>query len=314
MKRIRPIFHTLRFHRSNWKAVALCFFAATVFWFFNALNKTYTTNLKFPLRFEYDQNNYVPLRALPKEVRLNVTGNGWALFRRSAGVKVPPLEIPLERPTDTKRIVGSTLPPFFSNQLEGLQINYVLADTLYIDIEPKTGRWIRLALDRDLIDVRDGYGLSSNISILPDSIFIEGPRPLIQGFTDTLQLEFPFRDIAVPFMEDVEVKINQSETIRRDPPTVAVMFTVEQYLSITDSVKLSLVNVPRNVRPLMGKASVAVKIRGPQSLVTNSAIDSVKAIVDLEGLKKGQYKVLPRIENLPKFTELIAIDSVSIKF
>mgnify|MGYP000489331719 CR=1 FL=1 len=130
------IFRVLHFHRRNWKAIALCFFAATVFWFLNALNKTYTTNLRFPLTFEFDRQNFVPVKALPGEIRLNVTGNGWNLFRRSTGVKIPPLEIPLERPVETKKIVGSTLPAFFTNQLDGLEINYVLTDTIFVDLEP----------------------------------------------------------------------------------------------------------------------------------------------------------------------------------
>ena len=74
----------------------LCVFTATIFWFFNALNKTYTTNINFPLAFDYDSENFIPVEGLPQTVRLNVTGNGWELFKRSTGVKQDPLEIPLE--------------------------------------------------------------------------------------------------------------------------------------------------------------------------------------------------------------------------
>jgi hypothetical protein len=71
MKVINSIFNVLRFNQRNWRAVVLCIFAATVFWFFNALNKTYTTNLRFPLSFDYDHENFVPVKALPRDVRIN---------------------------------------------------------------------------------------------------------------------------------------------------------------------------------------------------------------------------------------------------
>ena len=103
----------------------LCVFTATIFWFFNALNKTYTTNINFPLAFDYDSENFIPVEGLPQTVRLNVTGNGWELFKRSTGVKQDPLEIPLEGLEEVKKIVGSGLKFPFTNQLNGLQINRI---------------------------------------------------------------------------------------------------------------------------------------------------------------------------------------------
>src|SRR5688572_24339178 len=203
MKLIDSIFNVLRFNQRNWKAVVLCVFAATVFWFFNALNKTYTTNIRFPLSFDYDKENFVPVKALPRDVRINVTGNGWVLFRRSTGVKIPPLEIPVERPLDTKKIVGSTLPAYFVNQIDGLEINYVLTDTLYLELEPKTGRWIHLSLDTSKLMLKEEHGLASKVSIMPDSIFIEGPKPVIDGLQDPVQITLPFNEIDEHFMEDV---------------------------------------------------------------------------------------------------------------
>src|SRR3954468_23763656 len=106
MSVFKSILNVLRFNRRNWRAVVLCIFAATIFWFLNALNKSYTTNLNFPLRFDYDKTNFVPVRSLPRQVRINVTGNGWDLFKQSTGVKNIPLEIPLERPADVKKNSG----------------------------------------------------------------------------------------------------------------------------------------------------------------------------------------------------------------
>ena len=137
MNIIQSIFNLLRFHRKNWKAVVLCIFAATVFWLFNSLNKNYTTNINLPLVFDYDREHYIAIRPLPEAVRFNVTGGGWNLFRKSVGLKVPPLIIPLPQPSEVKKIVGSTLPALITNQPEGFSINFVLTDTLHVAIEPK---------------------------------------------------------------------------------------------------------------------------------------------------------------------------------
>src|SRR5687767_9682749 len=104
MSVIKSIFNLLRFNRKNWKAVVLCVLAATVFWFFNSLNKRYTTNITFPVTFDYDDENYIAVKPLPSSVRINVTGVGWDLFRRSLGIKIPPLVIPIDRPAEVKKI------------------------------------------------------------------------------------------------------------------------------------------------------------------------------------------------------------------
>lgn len=304
----------LRFNRRNWKAVVLCIFAATVFWFLNALNKTYTTNLKFPLSFDYDRDNFVPVSSLPTDVRINVTGNGWMLFRRSAGLKIPPLEIPLERPVDTKKILGNSLPSYFNNQLDGLQINYVLTDTIYVDLEPKTGRWISLTLDSASINLKEGYTLASYVSILPDSIYIEGPKPTVNSIEEPVKLTLPFEEIDDHFMEDVEIKLKPAEVLRRDPPTVAVMFNVERLITIQDSIELRIENLPEGVWPVIGRKEIPISISLPENMTEQLEMDSLYAVLNLKRVKKGEHMLLPRIVGLPPFTSVLHIDSVKIKF
>jgi len=292
--------------------VVLCVFAATVFWFFNALNKSYTTNISFPLEFEYNVENYVAVRPLPAAVRLNVTGMGWDLFRRSIGVKVPPLIIPLERPSEIKKIVGS--PALFANQLERLEINFVLTDTLHLALEPKGTRWISLGLDAPSILFRNGYGMVSEASIYPDSVFIEGPWKLIQSISEPVAIRLEQRNIDENFMEDVEVKFLNDELIKRDPPTVSVHFEVDQLVNVKDSVKLILSNLPKGARPIIGLKKIPVTLAIPKRQLPQFYADSLKAEVNLKDFLKGERKVLPYIVGLRPFARVIAVDSITVKF
>jgi hypothetical protein len=302
----------LRFNRRNWKAVVLCVFAATVFWFLNALNKTYTTNLNFPLRFDFDHENFVPVRSLPRQVRINVTGNGWDLFKRSTGVKIGPLEIPLERPAETKKIVGSTLPVFFSNQIEGLNINFVLTDTLYIDLEPKAGRWITIAVDSAEQNLRAGYGLTSDVTIMPDSVFMEGPQRLIDNLREPVKIRLPQRNIDENFSDDVEIDIPASDVIKRDPPTVSVTFDVDRLTEVRDSLLVAVENVPSTVSTVETRY-IPVILLVPEKLKDKVALDSARAILDLRNFRRGEARILPRIVGLPRHVIVSKIDSVRIK-
>ena len=311
---IQSILNLLRFNRNNWKAVALCVFAATVFWLFNALNKRYTTNINLPLVFDYDQENYVAVRPLPEAVRFNVTGVGWNLFRRSAGLQVPPLVVPLPQPAEIKKIVGSTIPGLVANQPEGFDINFVLTDTLHVAIEPKASKWIKLSIETPALLFRRGYGRVSDVEISPDSVFIEGPVRLIQSLPDVVDLKLSDRNIDGDFSEDVEVKFLNDELITRNPPTVFVGFSVDNYIEIRDSVKLQLVNPPRNSVPVIGGKKLACTFAIPEYTQETFSPDSVKAVVDLTNITRGERKVLPNIVGLPEYSRVVELDSISIKF
>jgi hypothetical protein len=314
MSFFQSIFNLLRFHRKNWKAVALCIFAATVFWFFNALNKSYTTNINLPLAFDYDQENFVPVRPLPEVVRFNVTGVGWNLFRRSAGLKIPPLVVPLSQPSEVKKIVGSTLPTLLVNQPEGFAINFVLTDTLHIAIEPKASKWVYVRLEMPALLFKEGYGLVSDVKVVPDSVFIEGPQKLINSLSEHIDLKLNARNLDDDFSEDVEVKFLNDELIKRNPPTVSVSFKVDRYIEIEDSVALEITNPPKNAWPVIGGKKLICTVAIPESYQNSFSVDSLKALVDLKHITKGEKKILPTIVGLPPYSKVMKLDSVSVKF
>lgn len=313
MRVLDTIFNILRFNKRNWKAVVLCIFTATVFWFFNALNKDYTTNINFPLAFDYDNANFIPVEGLPENVRLNVTGNGWELFKRSTGVKTDPLQIPLERPGEVKKIVGSGLKFSFTNQLNGLEINHVLSDTIYLDLEPKIGRWVKLAVDSIQYNIKSGYSLTSEVAVLPDSTLIEGPQRIVEKIREPVMLNIPQRNIDEHYVESIAVELPFDDVITLQPSSVSVMFNVEEMIRVQDSVSLTIENIPPTVSDVMNSGKLPVTLLIPESFMETLRLDSVKAVLDLRDFKGGTAKILPRVEGLPPYSSVVKIDSVIVR-
>ncbi|QOI96964.1 MAG: hypothetical protein HRU69_05410 [Flammeovirgaceae bacterium] len=310
---VNSIFNLFRFNKKNWKAILLCVFAATVFWFFNALNKNYSANIGFPIVFDYDHGKYIPVKDLPEKIRLNVSGNGWDLFRRSSGLKVPPLVIPLERPAEVKKIVGSSLPPLFSTQLEGLQINYVLTDTIYLDINHKSKRIIKLAVDSADKFIQRNYGIAGPITIIPDSVLVEGPESAINALPATLSLVLPDERIKTDFDDLIEVDTG-TEFITRTPPVVRVAFRVENMEEVTHTCPLKLIHVPDRLRVAAEASQVSVTFLTPASLVKLMRADSMYAVIDLQSVPPGHHKIAPRIAGLPKYSRVVRVDTVSVSY
>ncbi len=308
------IFNLLRFNKKNWKAVVLCLMAATVFWFFNALNKTYTTILSFPIEFQYDQENFVPVSTLPGEVKMNITGMGWTLLRRSAGVKVPALLYPLERPTETKKLVGSTLPGVFAQQLPDLQINFVVTDTLRLDIEPLDGRWLSVSLSNLDNTFRKGFGLASYISLTPDSVFVQGPRRIVESLPEPYSL--PYNKKNLDENQDTQIDIFFDEpSIQVEPQQIALSFQVSKLDEIKDSLSVEFINMPKKLRPFMNVRYIHFTLQLPEGQQhTNYTRESLKATVDFSKVPGGKSRLAPVITGIPPFSKIVQVDTVEVTY
>jgi len=314
MRLLNSIVNLLHFNQKNWKAVTLCILAAAIFWFFNALNKNYTTTIRFPLEFDFDREDYMPVRPLEEELRINVTGMGWDIFRRTVGLRKNPLTIPLEHPETVKKIVGSTLPAFFSTQLEAFQINFVANDTVYIDVQPRGKRWITLSADSIYTLVNKDYEVVGDILIRPDSILIQGPVEMISKIKEPYTILLNSKNIDEDYNEEIEVDIASGNLITLVPEEIHVSFDVERFVHVTDTVKLELINIPSSAQPKMDIQKLPATIRLRQDLASSFPWDSVKAVVDLKTFNKGRIKVRPDLIGLPDYAELIKIDSIRIVY
>jgi hypothetical protein len=161
---------------------------------------------------------------------------------------------------------------------------------------------------------KKGYGIASEVKITPDSVFIEGPARLIQSLPEYVDLKLPDRNIDEDFSEDIEVKFLNDELIKRNPPTVSVAFEVDNYVEIADSVRLKVINPPKNSWPVIGGKKLACTFLIPESLQQTFSSDSLTAIVNLRNITKGERKILPTIVGLSPYSRVLKLDSISIKF
>lgn len=307
------IFVTLfRFDRTNWKAVALCFLAAAVFWIFNALNKTYSTHLRFPLRLEYDEARYAPAAELPTDLLINVSGNGWDLFRKSFGVRLPELVLPLERPTEVRKIVAATLPALLAGQLGSLHINFVVVDTLRIRIDNRVARRCAVKVDGSALTFREQLGRSSPFVVLPDSVLLSGPESILNKIPDTLVVKLPAQRVGNAYREEVEVLVPSQEFIRRNPPVVEVRFEVSQMEEISARVMVEAPALPWG--QVLETDSVQCVIRLPQQQLATFDRAGLRARVEPVAQKKGEERnYRPELQGLPPYARLLHIDSVKVR-
>ncbi|MEI9919024.1 MAG: hypothetical protein WDO14_09520 [Bacteroidota bacterium] len=315
MKFLKLFVNLFHFNRTNWKAVALCFITASIFWLFNALNKTYSTSIRFPLQFEFDNEKFAPVGQLPQSLLINVKGTGWDLFRKYFGVKVPTLTIPIERPAETRKIVGSTLPPRLVSQLGTIQINHVVVDTIRLHIEPRIYRKFPLVVDTTELQFKNDFARISSVTITPDSVDLSGPVSVIHNTPDPIILKLPDNRIGSNFREEVEVEISDQDFVQRNPPVVEVKFEVGELVSAKQRVRLEHTDLPWGY--VTAQDSIQCSFRIPQKYFgkfTASELYGTLPIISKDQLQRGATGTfIPVIHGLPQFAEVVSVDSVKIK-
>jgi hypothetical protein len=308
MNILRIFINLFRFDRANWKVVSLCVLTAVVFWIFNAFNKNYSTNVRFPLLFEFDGEKYAPAEHLPKSLNLNVSGNGWDLFRRHLGVKVSPVIIPLERAKEIKKIVGSTLPPMLATQVGNLKINYVVTDTLYLQIDQRDSHRYKLVADISSVTFREGYGRTSPVVILPDSIELDGPQSRLHALDDSIVLALNDKNISENFRTEMEVEFPGSEFVKRNPPVVQIMFEVSQVVNAKKNLKVVVVN--KNSRKEIAD-SVEALFQIPAGREGDFKMQAREILSEVRASRLKKFHVaFPKVVNIPPYALLLKVDSV----
>lgn len=310
--RILQVIMSLLPSSRSWKAVLLSIVAATTFWVFNSLNQSYTTSINYPITFEFPHEDYVIIEELPDKVQINVSGGGWSIFRKTFVFSLPAVPISLKQPADVKKIAGSGLRPIISEQLDELRVNYVITDTLHINIERKKSKKVVVVVDSATIALEPNFRITSKVNTFPDSVTVVGPESIINQLPDGLPMAIEENEIDENFDEFVEFKIRgyNQPLLQIDPAEINVQFSVEEFVTFTTKVPLLVINLPDNA--LIADSLVDVAILMKKSERNNLIQDSIIVEANFENIKEDST-ILPQVIRYPPQLTSVTADTVSVK-
>ncbi|QNF34383.1 hypothetical protein HUW51_17245 [Adhaeribacter swui] len=211
-----------------WRVVLLCFTAASTFWLLNALNKNYTNiRVTYPIRFVYDQREYIPLKPLPEEITINVSGKGWKLLRKYLMLDVQPADIPMQGLTQQKAVSTSIFRPNVANALDGLQLNFIVTDSIRFDFDKQVKRKIPLVLDTLHLPINPNYALVRPITITPKEVEFEGPASVLDSLPNPFVLTLPKTNLTGAYNNSVPINYPFKELVKSDIVEAEVKFNVK---------------------------------------------------------------------------------------
>ena len=179
----------------------------------------------------------------------------------------------------------------------------------------KDSHKFRLVADLANISYKKGFGRLSPVAILHDSVEIEGPKNILHEFPDSIVVSLSESKVNENYREEVEVAVPYIELIKRNPPIAEVRFEVGEVEEITWKLKLELLNRPPKLLTEGEPDSVICSLLVPKSQGRNvlTQAHAARASVDLSGLQKGEWAMLPKAEGLSPIIQVLQMDSVRLK-
>lgn len=299
--------------RVNWKVVLLCFTTAAIFWFFNALNKEYTTRINYPIKLVFDRDSLVALKDAPDEVPINVTGGGWQLLKRTISVNVQPVLLKPINPVYTQFFTANNLLPIFSSQLTDLNINYIAIDTIEFKIDPYVDRRLCIKLDSSSVHLKDEFYITSKLLVEPDSVNFHGPQSLVNRLPDVFLVSLSDKNINNRYNEEVSLDLFSSSLIKKFPDVIRISFDVEEFVDHTASLDIEQVNFPYDSTVYIQTNSIEASFKIQKSLRNEIKKEEFLIIADLNNIHATDSTITIEEMDAPNYIKDITFKENRVK-
>ncbi len=235
---------------SNIKVVVLCVAAATTFWVLNALNKdNYSTIVDYPVQWEYDQKNFIPVKSLPNSIQIEISGNGWDLLRKYFNIGGSPYLIQLNSPAEKKYLLTADLKRSLGEFITPTQLQNVLGDTIHYQIDRIVTKTLRPVLDTLGYSLDKNIALAGKVNFIPDQLEITGPSSVLEAFDGKYPVALNATKINSDYSGKVPLTVDESlvKLIQLKQKEIQVSFSVLTYLEGNKRLKIRKVNFPNTV-------------------------------------------------------------------
>ncbi len=192
--------------KGDFRIAFFCACLAVLFWVFNALNRNYNTDIKFPVKIKFDKNKIVQLqKSEPQFVHLNVSSFGWTLVRRGFLSSLSPLKLDITTIPEGNYVLAADLVSRLQTQLKGVTINEVKKDTIPLHLSYIINKKIKIRVDSAAISLLGGYKINGKVNIQPQELEVTGPKESLDKITDTLTINLSSKFIESAHKEEFPV-------------------------------------------------------------------------------------------------------------
>ena len=302
-------------------AYLVCVAIATVFWFLNALSKTYTEDINVPVSFVNFPNNKTLASKPPEQFDLKIEAHGFTILRYKLSFFFVPLEFNVNEMT-RNRMTESNKNSFafparqflteLSYQMSNeVKIQSMSPDTLFFRFDQMGQKRIQVKPVLK-INFKKQFEISGDIKISPDSVLVHGPQSVLDSLrfipTETLLLEGADHTV------NSQSRISPIKGLYFETPSVKVNIPIEEYTEEQLSVPVVLANQPPDLKVKLFPSKVKISFQVGLSRFSQIHPEDFKLSVSYSDIKEGKLRLKINPELNPAYIYALKINPEELEY
>jgi len=287
------------------------FVFSLVLWIFVTLSKEYTTQLRVQISVNSNLANVKVSSINPSYLNISIKGKGWQMIKYLGGTSEK-FYVEINNAKETNRFDLKNhlrFNPWLTNSVQVISLD---PEVITVKSERAFSKKIPILPDLELY-FKDGYGLVSEIKVVPDSIMIYGPwsKILLTPVIKTEKLVFNNLEEKI----STSAKLINPEFITFSTSGVEISFDVEKIVDRQfDQIEVQTINIPSNKELLLSAEKISLVLKGGIQKLANLKSQELKAVIDYnDAINDSLGYLIPKISLPPNF-ELIEIKPNKIKY
>ncbi len=310
-----PMAKALRRKESrNYKVMAGTMVVAALFWFAVSMSNSYVAQFTVPLTVVDLPENMALANALPDELQLTLEGTGWQLLVLSIGDQLR-VEVPGTSLLQKGKISTLSLMTESFKLPSGIRVLRAYPDELSATFDTYAEKKVPLVLPKMEISFKEGFGLTRDILLEPDSITVSGAERIVR-FIDAWTVNYnSYTGISLPVQEEIGLSDSLHGLVRLEPKTVKLTIPVEQLADVQfQNVKVHVNDVPYGKDVLLLNSTIKLYVRGGVNTLSNLDDEDFSAIIDYHSIKSDTTgSVVPRLL-IPASITVLRTDPERIRY
>lgn len=276
-------------------------------WFLNALSKSYTSVIEYPLTYTDFPEDRVFVGDLPEHLALRINAHGYAILRYKTFRKPVPISFKvstftLTRPgQDSSRafILTRYIREQVSQQLPAeMQLLQIQPDTLHFHFARRVTRMVKILPDFTF-NVENQFTLKDGIILNPDSVEVTGPDLILDTLRYVYTVKSDLGDLSKNFSD--KVRLRRISDLEYSRLKINCSFELERFTEVQLTIPIEVLNQPDSI--VLQTFPSRIKLTCNVGLSKYERVDGnlIKAVVDYTDITDATKVLDVDIQNIPVY-------------
>ena len=297
---------------------------AVVVWYFNALNKNYTTDLRFKINYENLPDDKVLVNAPPGEITLTVNAQGFTLVKYQMSLRLYPLVVDASysslrhlpnAPEGSYYITTQTIFDLIDSQLSSdIRLGRISPDTLHFFFSEMVQKEVLVKSTIDL-QYEKQFLPKGNLRLEPSTVTVSGPSAIV----DTMKFVYTKAGKYKKLKDTLKasVALQPVDMLKYSEKEVTLIQPVEKHTEATLNVPIEAINLPEGLVMKTFPGTVMVNCMVAISEYEKLQAYQFRAVVDynaIADIRENQAKIKVNLVKSPDYVSDVRFHPKNVEF